>query len=78
MTPSPSRQADLDAAAAAALGHERLADDVARRLLETPALPDLGLAAGAMRRRLHPGVRPQHGYRCPRPITCFPTTDTAP
>ena len=54
MTPSPSRQADMDAATAAALGQERLADDVARRLLETPALPDLGLAAGAMRRRLHP------------------------
>ena len=54
MTPSASSRADLEKAARAALGEERLTDEVARRLLETPSLTDLGLAAGAMRKRLHP------------------------
>ncbi len=54
MNPAAQQKKDLEAAGCAALGEERLADDVARRLLEAPALTELGLAADAMRRRLHP------------------------
>jgi cyclic dehypoxanthinyl futalosine synthase len=45
---------DLAAAARTALGQERMNEEVARRLLETRSLTELGLAAGTMRKRLHP------------------------
>ncbi|MCZ6746731.1 MAG: dehypoxanthine futalosine cyclase [Acidobacteria bacterium] len=54
MNQATRQKRDLEAAGRTALGEERLSDDVARRLLEAPALTELGLAADAMRRRLHP------------------------
>ncbi len=45
----------LEQAARAARGEARLEESHARRLLETPRVVELGLAAGGMRRRLHPG-----------------------
>jgi cyclic dehypoxanthinyl futalosine synthase len=51
---SDASSAALAAAEEAALGGTRLDDIHARALLETDRVVDLGLAAGAMRRRLHP------------------------
>ena len=51
---APARDAALQAAERAALGIQRLDETMARQLLETPRVVDLGLAAGEMRHRLHP------------------------
>ncbi|MFQ5718225.1 MAG: cyclic dehypoxanthinyl futalosine synthase [Acidobacteriota bacterium] len=45
------------AAGAVARGEARLTDSEARQLLTTPHMIDLGIAAGTMRRRLHPENR---------------------
>ena len=50
-----SQAGALEAAAAAAAGTSRLDDRAARRLLETSRVMELGVAANAMRSRLHPG-----------------------